>query len=55
MDYIANATVLIQKQRPTNRRNRLAHNGLKVSDSTVLQLATIMHIYLTNVLYISKY
>ena len=39
--------VLIQT-RPTNRRDRLAQNGGKVSNSTVSQLATIMHIYLTN-------
>ena len=39
---------LIQNLRPTNRRDRLAQNGGKVSNSTVSQLATIMHIYLTN-------
>ena len=40
--------VLVEKLRPTNRRDRLAQNGGKVSNSTVSQLATIMHIYLTN-------
>ena len=34
--------VQIQKQRPTNRRDRLAQNGGKVSNSTVLHLATIL-------------
>ena len=50
MDYITNATEPSsdQKLRPTNRRDRLAQNGGKVSNSTVSQLATIMHIYLTN-------
>ena len=55
VDYITNATVLIAKQRPANRRDRLAHNGGKVSDSTVSQLATIMVIYLTYFSYISNY
>ena len=56
MDYITYATEpsLIQKQRPTNRRDRLAQNGGKVTDSIVSQLATIMHIYLTNFSYISN-
>ena len=39
--------VLMQKQRPTNRRDRWVPNGGKVSNSAVSQLATIMHIYLT--------
>ena len=55
MDYITNATVLIQKQRPTTKRDKLVHNGGKVSDSTVSQIATIMYIYLTNFSYISNY
>ena len=56
VDYITNATVLIQKQRPAKRRDRLAHNGGKVSDSAVSQLLwlSIWHIFHTSAI-ISKH